>query len=243
MLDKANLKAWLHKKELSRRDKILLILASFEDPCSISDIKESALGAGLRLSDKWNISLILSRSNGCAIRVPEGWEITDSGKSRLRELGVSNLPAAAVQVASDLRTYLAKIANDEVRNYVEEAIMCHEAGLYKASIIMSWLAAISVLHIHVVRHHLAAFNAEATRVDTRWKAAKNSDDLGKMKEYDFLERLHGISGIGKNRKDELQKALKLRNACGHPNSFKVSANGAAAHIEMLLLNVFDVFQI
>ena len=47
--------------------------------------------------------------------------------------------------------------------------------------------------------------------------------------------------IGKNQKDELLKALKLRNGCGHPNSLKVGSNMVAGHIELLLLNVFEQF--
>ncbi len=62
-----------------------------------------------------------------------------------------------------------------------------------------------------------------------------------MGEYDFLQIVEAISMIGKNVKQELEKQLKLRNACGHPNSLKVSENIAAAHLELLILNVFVPF--
>ena len=199
--------------------------------------------AGVKVPTSWNPSNLLSRSKGLAIRLPAGWELSDAGRLHLRNLGVSKLSPAAVQVAADLRGYLAKIQNKDVRDYVEEAIRCHEAELYKSAIVMSWLAAVAVLHATVVRNHLMQFNAEAQRVDSKWKTAKNQDDLGRMKESDFLDRLAAISVLGKNAKENLKKALDLRNSCGHPTSFKVSANGAAAHIEVLLLNVFDVFQI
>lgn len=75
----------------------------------------------------------------------------------------------------------------------------------------------------------------------RWKTAATSDDLGKMKEGDFLDRIEGISVIGKNAKAQLKAALDLLNGCGHPNSLKVGANKSAAHIETLLQNVFDPF--
>ena len=63
-----------------------------------------------------------------------------------------------------------------------------------------------------------------------------TDDIGKMKEADFLERLAGIKVIGKNVKTQLVNGLNLRNGCGRPNSLKVGANVVAAHIETLLLN-------
>jgi hypothetical protein len=62
-----------------------------------------------------------------------------------------------------------------------------------------------------------------------------------MGESDFLDRLVPIGVIGKNVKDELAKALKLRNGCGHPNSLKVGPNMVANHLETLLLNVFEQF--
>jgi hypothetical protein len=243
LLAKDDLKNWLHRKGISRQDKLLLALATLDQPCGVREIMSRCAEAGLRVQTSWNPSSLLSRSKGLALRLPNGWELSESGKQHLRNLGVSKLSPSAVQVATDLREYLSKITNDEVRNYVEESIRCYEGELYKSAIVMSWLAAIAVLHKYVVKKHLSAFNAETLRVDARWKAAKNEDDLGRMKESDFLERLAGVSVIGKNRKDALKKALDLRNGCGHPNSLKISANAAAAHLEVLLLNVFDVYQV
>ncbi|AXX99717.1 hypothetical protein BAR1_06210 [Profundibacter amoris] len=171
-----------------------------------------------------------------------GWEITNAGKLHLRNLGVSKISPAAMQVAVDLRAHLDKISDDETRSFVEEAIKCHEAELYRSAIVMSWLGAMDVLHKYVCANRLANFNTEATRIMGRkWKVAVTSDDLGKMGESDFLNRIEGLSIIGKNVKAQLKAALDLRNGCGHPNSLKVSANKSAAHIETLLENVFQKF--
>lgn len=103
------------------------------------------------------------------------------------------------------------------------------------------VGAMDVLHQHVHQNHLAAFNAEAKRVNSKWKPAKSQDDIGKMGESDFLDRIEALSIIGKNVKAQLKGCLDLRNGCGHPNSLKVSVNKSAAHIETLLLNVFQKF--
>ena len=104
---------------------------------------------------------------------------------------------------------------------------------------MSWLAAIHVLKIEVLADHLSAFNAEATRVDSKWKKATTTDDIGRMKKSDFLDRIAAISMIGKNVKEKLKECLNTRNACGHPSSLKIGPNAVAHHIEILLLNVFQ----
>jgi len=108
---------------------------------------------------------------------------------------------------------------------------------------MSWLAAVDVLHNHVHANHLAAFNAEAKRIDPKWKYAKTTDDLGRMKESDFLDRIAvaPLSIIGKSVKKELKDCLDRRNRCGHPNSLTIGANTVAHHLEILLLNVFKKF--
>ena len=168
-------------------------------------------------------------------------EITEPGKQHLRNLGVTKLSPAAVHVATDLRSELAKIKNNSTRLFVEEAIKCYEAELYRSAIVMSWLAAFDVLHNHIHQNHLAAFNAEAKRVDGRWRDANTTDDLGRIAEADFLDRIVAISVIGKNVKKELKDCLDRRNGCSHPNSLKIGPNTVAHYIEILLLNIFRVF--
>lgn len=240
MLDANGLKDWLHR-DLGPRDKLLLILATFDGPVQLADIRGRAQEAGFKVPAKWNMSNVLGRSGGLAIRVPSGWELTDTGKNHLRNLGVESVSPAAMQVAADLRAHLDKVKDPTTRAFVEEAIKCHEAKLYRSAIVMSWIAAVDVLYREVVAKHLAAFNAEAKNFSPKWKAAVNEDGLTRMKEADFLDRLVPIGVIGKNVKDELADALKLRNGCGHPNSLKVGPNKVASHLETLLLNVFEPF--
>lgn len=242
MLNESELKQWLHK-ELRQLDKLLLLLATFDAPAKLAGIRERSAEAGLKIGKTWNPSASLSKSKGLAIHLPEGWELTEAGKAHLRNLGVTSISPAAMQVATDLRAHLEKINNPNTRVFVEEAIKCHEGALYRSAIVMSWLAAVDVLHRVVVNNHLTAFNASAKAVDAKWKDAVNEDGVGRMGEEKFLERCAAISILGKNQKDELLKGLKLRNGCGHPNSLKVGPNAVANHIEILLLNVFEPFQV
>lgn len=240
MLKIPELKNWLHRK-LSRADKLLLVLGSFEVPCGVSDIRSRGQEAGFRVPTNWNISTILARTNGLAIRTKSGWELTDTGKHHLRMLGVAKVSPAAMQIATDLRQLLAKVNDKQTRAFVGEAVHAHELELFRSAVVMSWLAAVHVLKKEVSAKHLEAFNAEAARVDMKWKAAKTADDIGRMKESDFLDRIAAISMIGKNVKEKLKVCLDTRNACGHPNSFKLGPNAVASHIEILLLNVLEPF--
>jgi Homing endonuclease associated repeat len=143
---------------------------------------------------------------------------------------------------NNLKPHLLKISSAEVRGFVEEAINCAEAGLYRSAVIMSWVGAVSVLYDHVINYRLNDFNNEARRRDPKWKNAITQDDLALMKESEFLDILASLSMIGKNVKEQLKNnCLGLRNSCGHPNSLKIGRSTVESHIEILLLNVYEVF--
>lgn len=168
--------------------------------------------------------------------VCQGWGLLPE-----RISGEPTVEARHAAVLSALRQALSKVTSQDAQAFVEEAIGCAEAEFHRAAVVLSWSGAIRVLHDHVVTNHLSAFNTEAARRDPKWRAAKTADDLSRMKEYDFLQVLEAISMIGKSVKSELEGCLKLRNGCGHPSSLRVSANRVAAHIEILVLNVFSTF--
>lgn len=242
MLDIDILKNLLHQSGFSNTEKLLLCTA-FEanTPKSVSSIKEIAKKAGFRQIDKWNISLLLSRSKGFAIRISDGWELTESGKEKVAQLAGGAISGVAPKIASSLRSHLSTISNPDTVAFLEEAIRCYETKLYRSAVVLSWVGAASLLYDYIFAHKLNEFNAEALRRDVKWKNAKIKDDLANLKEYDFLQILHSISIIGKSVKDELEGCLKFRNGCGHPNSLKIGENRVSGHIETLMLNVFSKF--
>lgn len=201
-----------------------------------------AQGLGFKESKSWNISRELGRATGQVIRVPEGWELTEAGaESAQVALAFEARTKVSTAAADSLRKHLSKIGDKETREFIEEAISCLDAQLLRAAVVLSWVGAVSVLQGAVLAKHIAAFNADAITRDPKWKAAKNADDLSRMKEATFLVVLESISMIGKNVRQQLEGCLTLRNACGHPNSLKLGETKVAAHVETLMQNVFEVF--
>jgi hypothetical protein len=212
-----------------------------DKPKSASEIREIAKACGLRKVEDWNISSILSSSAGKAIRISEGWELTDEGKSSVQVLAGPKMKPTVSKLASSLRSHLAKISDAQIQSFVDEAIRCYEQALYRAAVVLSWVGTVSLLYKHVVTSELGNFNSEARRRNAKWKDARTSDDLARLKEYDFLQILESISVIGKSVKRELEQCLDLRNGCGHPSSLVVGESRVSAHIEILILNVFSKF--
>ena len=227
----------VHSGELTRAEQLLLCLAHLGDGVrTVSAIRTTAQSLGLSGA---NVSRDMQKLKGLAFQRNDGWTLTTLGKKRAGEL--LGAPDANVATQSSaLRALLPRLKAD-VREFVTEAVECYDARHFRAAVVLSWVGAVSVLYEHVVQNRLADFNAEANRRDVKWRTAKNEDDLSRMKEHDFLQVLEALSILGKNVKNELEGCLKLRNGCGHPNSLKLAESRCAAHIEVLVLNVFNVF--
>lgn len=237
-----DLKNLLANPDFSRKEKLLIILAASKESLSVGKIRDVAIENGLNQIKGWNISSILKALEPEVVRLPGGWSMTDGGTVTLQNLGVLDTgPAQSIQPT--LRKYLTKINSDDVRAFLDEAVQAVELKLYRSAVVLAWVGAVFVLYEEVLSNHLSAFNAEALKRFPKWKAAQNSDDLARMKEYDFLQVIHAISVIGKNTKDDLEQCLKLRNACGHPNTHKVGEHKVTAHLETLMLNVYAKFVI
>ena len=136
---------------------------------------------------------------------------------------------------------LPKLKNEDARAFLTEAIVCAEQSLFRAAVVLSWVGAVALLHEEIARTRLVDFNGEASKRDNKWKPAKTTDDLGRIKESALLDILQALGVVGANVKQELEACLRLRNGCGHPNSLKVGPNKVAAHLETLALNVYAVF--
>ncbi len=242
-LDKQDFQSILLRSDLSRQDKLLTILYwDGEKTKSRKAIQEISSTHGLRECQKWNVSDILARAKPYAISTKEGWSLTIAGKEYLRTKKIIVEKKSVVKNdIEDIRLLLPKIKNPDIVSFLEEALSCLETNQKRAAVVFSWIGAVAILHDHVINHHLTAFNTEAIKRDPKWKPAKNSDDLGRMKEHDFLNILESLSILGKNVKQELQNCLQLRNGCGHPNSLSFGLRKVSAHLETLILNVYSKF--
>ncbi|HET6435501.1 MAG TPA: hypothetical protein VFG18_07310 [Xanthomonadaceae bacterium] len=243
MLTLEQLKVVVHQKGLTKTDTCLLCVAAGGGArVHTTAAKKYAIDAGVKGAKKWNFGAFLSAVDDKVFKTPDGWELTEVGKSHIASVAGENLSVSpAAKEAQDLRAILPKLKHEDVKDFLSEAIVCAEQSLPRAAIVLSWVGAMAIMQREVVDKHLIAFNAETLKRDPKWKAAKTTDDLGRLKESTFLEIAQSVGLIGKNVKQELDACLKLRNGCGHPNSLKVGSNKVAAHIETLALNVYVVF--
>jgi hypothetical protein len=243
MFNSEELTDLLSSKDLSRRDKVLLVLVNADGaPLSLAAIKQVAVNHGLREINKWNVADVLAKAQGLATKVPDGWKLTKSGLEFIKSEYPTQDAFSTKDVAVQLRSHLGKIQNLETREFVDESIKCLEANLYRSAVVMSWVGAMSILYDYILAQKLSDFNAEAKRRKPDWKLAVTKDDLALMRESEFLDVLSSLSVIGKNTKEHLKNnCLNLRNSCGHPSSLKLGKHTVEAHLEFLILNVYEKY--
>ena len=243
MLTLEQLKRATHRKGITKTDAALLCVATAGGKASSTAIvRKLAIEAGVKGAKKINFSAHLASAEDKVFKAADGWELTDTGRQYVAGLAAQGLSASpAASEAQALRALLPKLKNDDAREFLTEAVVCAEQSLFRAAVVLSWVGAMALLYERAVAKHLPSLNAEAVLRDAKWKAAKTTDDLGRMKEATFLEVAQSVGMFGKNVRQELEGCLKLRNSCGHPTSLKIGANKVAAHLETLALNVYAVF--
>ena len=225
----------------TKSDKVICVLGTFENPPSVSDLQQRAFDAGWREAKKTNFHSLLKNRHQHVMHTKKGWVMTAEGREYLESKGLTLDASPIIDTASDLRALLTEVSDSNTVRFLEEAIGCCEAKLYRSAVVMSWLAAIHVMQSLIHKHYLSAFNAEMKSAHANWKDVKVLGDFSRIKESEFLLRLGKISVLDGSQKKLLEECLDRRNQCGHPNSFKIHENTVRHHIEVLILNIFQPF--
>jgi hypothetical protein len=185
----------------SRALKVLAILFHLPQPTSVSQIKSLGVECGLPEIKKWNVSQVLISARGRVIFVKGGWELTSDGMKDVQAAGLGTKRAEPLfAISSELRTHISKLEDDNLRAFLLETVDALDQGLFRAAIVLSWVAAIYILQGSVVRKHLPAFNARAAAIDANWKPAKTREQLGRLRESAFLrgwpkKKVSDLSGL------------------------------------------------
>src|SRR4051794_35026312 len=116
MIDDGTLKELLQRREVTKSDKVLaLIAAAGGKGVTAQEVKRRATAAGLRSARKWDISTTL-RSSGGAVFTDQGWELVARGRERLEQL-VGPLGGPAKRAAIDLRAVAAAVSSSQVTSF------------------------------------------------------------------------------------------------------------------------------
>jgi hypothetical protein len=229
-------------QRFDRLDKLLILVAALPQPTTVAAIMDRAVECGLGGIRKWNVSQYLGRANQLVRKLPLGWQLTEQGRERVRQLGLSTKSPLVGGTAQSLRALVEKLADQHRREFLYEALLCFDRGANRAAVVYSWVGAAWILQNFIVSTRLAAFNEAGDERFNKTKETfahiKTVESFGRMSDGDLLTLLEDIGDIGKSLHRQLRERLNLRNDCGHPNTMIVDEHTCAAHINFLIENVY-----
>jgi hypothetical protein len=230
----------LARRDLSKTDKYLLIIAVRNDPTTSRDIKAIAKNNGWRDGAASEPSSYLNKSK-YAVSLPSGWVITSEGRKTLEERDIISASGVLTPVVAALEKYLLEVQNSDKSCFIEEAVQCLRNRSFRAAIVLSWVGAVYLLYNHVLLEKLMEFNAEVNRRWPKRGASKDIDDLASFKESEFINVLEHIKVITDAQSKELTSCLNRRNTAGHPNSHSFEEVTVGSHIQNLISIVYSRF--
>jgi hypothetical protein len=160
------------------------------------------------------------------------WMLTDTGDKHVRKL--LDLPDAEPEVEHDVGTLqklAAKISDEAVRGYVDEAILCLRVGALRAATVFLWTGAVVSLRESVWAHGPAAIDTALKSHNSKARDFQKEDDFSYVKDADLLQIAQDLSVLDKSEKTMLKQALDLRNNCGHPVKYNPSVKKVSAFVE------------
>jgi hypothetical protein len=212
---------------------------------TVEALRAGLVRARVPKASKINIASVLTRSGERVDNVGSEngrrvWALTGTGEQYVRQqLG---LPESQVEVEHDVATLTAlsaKVPDDVVRGYVEEAIKCLQAGALRAAVVFLWTGAIRTLHEEALaKTGPAAVTTAIQTQDSRIRPVSKLEHFGWVNDRAFLAATPDLGLLDKGQKDTLVDALNLRNRCGHPTQYKPGEAKARSFIEDVVGIVF-----
>lgn len=231
------------------RDKILCLLYFFlrykkVESLTVDSIKSELRNARVPKHNKINVADVLNKS-GHYVDSPgtDGskrlWKITDSGQDYIREL--LSLPDADPEIEHDVSTLAAtvnSIQNQEVVDYLEEALKCLRIGALRATIVFVWSGAVRTIQEKMLNKSKTDLNNAIRKHDPSSRNVSRIDHFAYVKDKITLLAAMELGIIDKNEKDILGEALNLRNKCGHPGKYKPGPKKTSSFIEDVINIIF-----
>ncbi len=203
-----------------------------------AQVKVAFSQARLTGSAKVNVPDVLSRAGanvdvvGNTERGVKLWSLTETGRKVVRELyGLPDHEPEIQHSVNDLNKVAVKAADQDVKEFLDEAILCVSVGALRAAIVFVWVAAIAEIKTRVWAAGAKKVNASALTRNQNHKSLTKRDDLLKLTESEILQIAQDVGVLDKAQHTILKQALDTRNQCGHPNKYRPGVAKVKSHVE------------
>jgi len=145
------------------------------------------------------------------------------------------------QTTEQLSRLLPLIQSDIQRAFLEDAVKCFNAALYRPAIIMTWLLTMDTLYDHLLNNYRDVFNQQL-EINHKKIKIKSKDDFESYKENDVIGFMKAINMLSKEQAKLLTAKLDSRNSAAHPNGTSFKEAKVATFIEELIEDIISKFQ-
>lgn len=138
-----------------------------------------------------------------------------------------------------LEKIVSKIQEDNKRKFLSEAIACLKSRAKRATVIMTWCAALDHMYDYVLKKKLSDFNSAISRRSDSYRRIRigSKDDFSDVKESVFIEVCRSARIISKDVRNILDEKLIFRNTCAHPSDVEIHDSKVVNFIEDLVDNL------
>jgi hypothetical protein len=145
-----------------------------------------------------------------------------------------------------LKLIVSKLGEEDVSDYLAEAIACADNDYNRASIVMGWCATIDHIQKKLVMIGLDKFNAMSTELKKqtsgRFKRFNKEfhvttiNELQEVFDTDLLWVLEGMQLIDSNQGDRLRTCFQYRNQSAHPGEAPIGE----VHINAFFNDIIEI---
>ncbi|MDO9485390.1 MAG: hypothetical protein Q7K25_04945 [Actinomycetota bacterium] len=160
------------------------------------------------------------------------WRLTDSGNRYVSAyLPVEGDELEVVNDISTLASLATQISDPIVRGYVEEALLCLQAGALRAAVVFMWSGAIRTIQESCLAQGAGTLNAAIAKHDPKAKSIAKIEDFAAIKDVTTLIAARELGLIDKGEWQTLGENLSLRNRCGHPTKYTPGVKKTSGFVE------------
>jgi hypothetical protein len=229
-------------KSGSNRDRCLAVLYFKEryeqiESLTADQIKKALIHCRVPRARFVNVADVFAKS-GAMVDSPGAkglarlWRLTGAGRIHVRQvMGLADAEAEIEHDVGYLKALAAKVSDQLIREYIDEAVDCLSIGALKAGVVFLWAGAVRTLQDRVLSKGIPQVNAAIQIHDPKARQVKKLDDFQYVKESVLLLAAEGVGVLDKAQRNTLEENLSLRNKCGHPNKYDPGIKKASSFIE------------
>jgi hypothetical protein len=186
-----------------------------------------------------NLSLVLTRlcekTPPRLIKDAKGFRLHHEARKELSVL----LPqrAASVTTTALLNNLSQNVVNPVQKVFLNEALVCFKHQAYRAAIVMMWNLAYAHIIDRIFINHLANFNAQRTKINSKLPEVVKLTDFEDYGERQVIEICRGARIFDATVCKILTERLNRRNSAAHPSSATFTSVQAEDQITDLINNI------